>query len=520
MRVFRRLITTVFLLSLLMVLFPAVAQADEVVTFPDPNLEAAIREEIEKPSGDILVSDLLTLIELNGQARGIYDLSGLEYCSNLRWLYLDENELSDISPLQYLSELFHVNITHNQLSDISPLQNLTKLEYLRLQNNQISDISPLQNLTNLGVLFLHYNQISDISPLQNLTNVHHLALYNNQFSDISPLENMTNMEVLTLYYNQISDVSPLQNLINLHFLNLAYNQITDIYPLLSTGLGEGDSLYIFGNQLNSDSVYDYIPQLIARGVTVYYDVPSNNPPVINTITGPIDPVVLNTPINTCATFTDPDTSDTHTAVWDWGDGSTSDGAVTEENGAGSVTGTHNYEEAGVYMITLTVEDNGGYTATAEFRYVVVYNPDGGFVTGGGWINSPEGAYITDPLLIGKANFGFVSKYKKGQSTPSGNTEFHFKAGDMNFHSSSYDWLVVANHKAMYKGTGTINGEGNYGFILTAIDEELTPSTDVDLFRIKIWDKVSGDIIYDNQFGADDDADPATAIGGGNIIIHQ
>jgi len=46
-------------------------------------------------------------------------------------------------------------------------------------------------------------------------------------------------------------------------------------------------------------------------------------------------------------------------------------------------------------------------------------------------------------------------------------------------------LVVTHHKAMYKGVGTINGSGEYGFILTAIDEKLTSSTDVDLFRIKI-----------------------------------
>jgi hypothetical protein len=31
----------------------------------------------------------------------------------------------------------------------------------------------------------------------------------------------------------------------------------------------------------------------------------------------------------------------------------------------------------------------------------------------------------------------------------------------------YDWLVVGGAKAQYKGTGTINGAGNYGFLLTA-----------------------------------------------------
>jgi hypothetical protein len=115
----------------------------------------------------------------------------------------------------------------------------------------------------------------------------------------------------------------------------------------------------------------------------------------------------------------------------------------------------------------------------------------------------------------------VSKYKKDNSTPEGQTEFQFQVADLNFHSDSYEWLVVAGHNAMYKGTGTINGTGNYGFLISAIDEDLTPSTDVDLFRIKIWDRESEDaIVYDNQMGDDEDADPATAIGGGNIKIHK
>ena len=41
------------------------------------------------------------------------------------------------------------------------------------------------------------------------------------------------------------------------------------------------------------------------------------------------------------------------------------------------------------------------------------------MTDGGWIDSPIGAYPAVPALTGKANFGFVSKYERGQSTPSG-----------------------------------------------------------------------------------------------------
>ena len=42
----------------------------------------------------------------------------------------------------------------------------------------------------------------------------------------------------------------------------------------------------------------------------------------------------------------------------------------------------------------------------------------------------------------KSNFGFVSKYKKDADTPTDNTRFRFKAGNLNFHSASCDWLEV------------------------------------------------------------------------------
>jgi Tol biopolymer transport system component/PKD repeat protein len=247
----------------------------------------------------------------------------------------------------------------------------------------------------------------------------------------------------------------------------------------------------------------------------------NVAPTVGAITAPVDPVQVNTAINTSADFTDQGVLDTHTAEWDWGDDTTSVGTVNETNGSGSVSDSHTYTVAGVYTVKLTVTDRDGGSDQSVFQYVVVYDPEGGFVTGGGWIDSPAGAYTPDPSLTGKATFGFVAKYKKGADTPTGNTEFQFRVANLNFHSDTYQWLVVAGPKAQFKGDGTINGAGNYGFMLTAIDAELTSSTEVDKFRIKIWDKDNSDVIvYDNQMGDADDADAMTAIGGGSIVIHK
>ncbi|MEA3225351.1 MAG: choice-of-anchor Q domain-containing protein, partial [Planctomycetota bacterium] len=166
--------------------------------------------------------------------------------------------------------------------------------------------------------------------------------------------------------------------------------------------------------------------------------------------------------------------------------------------------------AGVFNLVVTAEDTAGNTAE-ETVFFVVYDPTGGFVTGGGWIWSPQGACAFDSTLEGKANFGFVSKYKKGANVPTGNTAFVFDVAEFEFHSSSYDWLVVTGSDyARFKGWGSINGEYGYRFMLWAGDGP-------DTFRIRIWTE-DGDIetdVYDNK--VDDTTD--LSIQGGNIVIH-
>ena len=91
----------------------------------------------------------------------------------------------------------------------------------------------------------------------------------------------------------------------------------------------------------------------------------------------------------------------------------------------------------------------------------------------------------------------------------------------NFKSVTYDWLVIAGAKAQYKGTGTINGVGNFGFMLTVTDGQVSGGGRADKFRNKIWDKDNGDaIVYDNKLGAADTADPTTTLGGGSIVVHK
>ncbi len=243
----------------------------------------------------------------------------------------------------------------------------------------------------------------------------------------------------------------------------------------------------------------------------------NVAPTVGAIGAPTEPIQLGTvPVCAMVLFDDPGTADTHTADWDWGDGSVGIGTLDEYEGSGSVIDCHSYTEAGVYTLNLTVTDDDAGSGESLFKYVVVYDPSAGFVTGGGWIDSPARAYSADLLLVGRANFGFVSKYKKGATVPTGNTEFVFQAGDLSFHSGSYEWLVVTgSNYARFKGSGTINGSGDYKFMLWAGDNE------PDTFRIKIWTEDAAGIetdVYDNGFEGSG-FENGQPIGGGSIIVH-
>ena len=221
-----------------------------------------------------------------------------------------------------------------------------------------------------------------------------------------------------------------------------------------------------------------------------------------------------------ASFTDAGTSDTHTCSFSWDDTTSSAGTVSEANGSGSCTGSHAYTVAGVYTVRVTVTDDDNGSTTVEWM-VIVYDPNGGFVTGGGWIDVAKGSYRADEALTGRANFGFNSQYKKGATVPTGETEFQFKVGNLDFHSTRYDFLVVSGFKAQYKGVGDVNGVPGYSFRLTAYDGALMSPSGFDKFRIKISD-ATGAVVFDNRLGMSDDidaADPQT-ISGGSIVIHK
>ncbi|MEN8908409.1 MAG: post-COAP-1 domain-containing protein [Clostridiales bacterium] len=153
-------------------------------------------------------------------------------------------------------------------------------------------------------------------------------------------------------------------------------------------------------------------------------------------------------------------------------------------------------EPGVYSIVAKIKDNGYYEESETTAMCVVYDPNGGKATGGGWISEDSN----------KSNFGFNVKYKNGLAT--GNLEFQSKESDINLKSEQIDWLVINGNEASFQGTGTIkNMDGEYTFRINCIDSS------VEKFTIKIWE------------GTDTEVDPIykalnVELGGGNIKVKE
>ena len=144
--------------------FDQLDQLHLIVTIPDLNLERAIRETLALPDGVPLTQgQMLRLTKLTAWERGIIDLTGLQYATNLEFLSLGLNQIEDIAPLANLIKLRWLDFYVNRIQDISPLANLVNLETLFINDNLVTDFTPLLGL---NLIELVYDEVCDFPPLQ------------------------------------------------------------------------------------------------------------------------------------------------------------------------------------------------------------------------------------------------------------------------------------------------------------------------------------------------------------------
>ena len=239
-------------------------------------------------------------------------------------------------------------------------------------------------------------------------------------------------------------------------------------------------------------------------------------PITSNVVAAPNPVAVDTAIALTANVDDSTTggSDIASAEYNIDGGSfvamSASDAAFDEVSEDVTAGVPAFTEPGLHIVCVHGTDAPGNVGADECILLVVYDPTAGFVTGGGWVNSPAGVDTDNLSAAGRANFGFVSKYHRGRTTPDGNLQFQFKAGDLKFKSTSMEWLVVTGEpRAMFRGEGTINGVTVCKFQVDAWDASFGGG--VDAFGIKIFACGAGG----DRYSLD-----ATPLEGGSIKIHR
>lgn len=192
--------------------------------------------------------------------------------------------------------------------------------------------------------------------------------------------------------------------------------------------------------------------------------------------------------------------------------------VTDTNGVASSTiAIPDTMAPGTYDLTARFSGDQSYdpsSDTVDFQVGTLMN--NASVFGVGFIDSPPGAFIAEPNQTGMASFMFDISYQSCGSVPVGT--FYFNFGTMDFLSIGYNQLTVNGDMADFTGTGILNGNGNYEFLVTAVDGQFNNGAPPDLLRIKIWESNTGDVVYDSQAGDDGSAIPAATVNGGDITL--
>ena len=261
----KRLIFFCLMLAPVLRAADATNAASEVSVFTDRNLEAAVRQQVfskrdtDKP---LTAADVATVAVVQGNFRGITNLTGLEHCKSLASLELAGNRISDLKPLSGLRQLQYVHLASNRIADVTSLGTLPALQYIQLESNQVVDPAPLAACTNLASIYLSRNKLKTVAPLTQLPRVVTFYADGNGLKSVAGLEQLKWLTTVSLANNQISDIKPLAGLRAPSLILLDGNKVKDLGPLYAAAKADLAGaknwapflrLYLKGNKLSSAS---------------------------------------------------------------------------------------------------------------------------------------------------------------------------------------------------------------------------------------------------------------------------
>ena len=221
--------------------------------FPDANFRNSLLSLY--PKGYITQTDVNNCTFMNLSDKGISNLKGIEYFTNMRVIYLDRNNLTSLSRLSSLTKLTKLLCHYNQLTslDLSPFSNL---EHLNCSNNKLTTLNAsgksslqyllCQNNTLLTSLYCYSDNLTTLN-VTGCTALNTLkCYYNANLASITGLADCTAITYLDCEDCAITDLSAVQSMTNIEKLYARNNKLT---TLLLAGKSRLGYIRVSGNTL-------------------------------------------------------------------------------------------------------------------------------------------------------------------------------------------------------------------------------------------------------------------------------
>jgi len=231
----RPIIYCIRLLLLASVVTSALAQE---VSIPDPGLNAAIRQELQKPTGPLTQQDLLQLTSLNATGRNIANVAGLEAARNLIGLDLFHNHITNFSLPSQLTNLIFLDISSNPLANCSLPSGLAQLQNLVIESTTLTNLTLPVGMTAMVQLDLVGNRLTRFAVPLDMTNLVTLRLPFNQLTNLTLSANLTRLGTIDLDFNQLQSLTLPPDITQLRTLSLDGNPLTEL--VLSEPLAAGN----------------------------------------------------------------------------------------------------------------------------------------------------------------------------------------------------------------------------------------------------------------------------------------
>lgn len=246
------------------------ANPNQLVNIKDAQLEKLIREDIQKPEGDLTVLDMemVTGLNINFEETPVYEFDGLEHAINMYYFSYRNGVGKSLQPISKLPNLEKLTISYSTIEEESETFTTPLLESVSFIDTNIFDFSFLSNATAITNALIDNSNVVDITFLKDWNNLEILSMDENQIVDITPLKDKKNLTDLSFHMNQIVNIEVIATLDNLQFLNLSYNNIVNIDPVLELNNLQAFTIY----EKHDSRLIDYglIDVLLSKGVNVEY----------------------------------------------------------------------------------------------------------------------------------------------------------------------------------------------------------------------------------------------------------